>query len=346
MEPLDNIQNRKIDHIKICVTEDVDYKDQNTFDLYQFEHNALPELNYDEIDQSIEFWGRRFSYPLLLSSMTGGNELAKNINFDLGLLANELNIPIAVGSQRPALENPELIETYSIVRKKFPNLFLIGNIGAAQLVKNDFTIDKIHKIVEMIEANAVYIHTNPLQELFQKNGDLGFKGILKQIEIIVKEVEIPILVKEVGAGINKEVAEKLLNVGVSGIDVAGASGTNWAKVEMIRNKKVNDNFINWGLPTTYCIKEIAKLKSKYNFTLIGSGGIDNGIKIAKAIALGADFTGSAKAIIKSIYDNGVEFTYRTILEWMEDLKRVQFLTSSKNINELKNAKLITKMELY
>ncbi|HOJ38382.1 MAG TPA: type 2 isopentenyl-diphosphate Delta-isomerase [Ignavibacteriales bacterium] len=345
MESLNNIENRKVDHINICVNENVCYSNENAFDYYEFIHNALPEINFSGIKQNINFFGKNIDYPFLISSMTGGTDIAKDINYNLAIIANELNIPLGIGSQRQALKDDTKLETFKIVRKNFKDLFLISNIGAPQLADEVFCIDDIFKIIDMIEANALYIHLNPAQELFQKDGDTDFKGVLNNIEKIVKALNIPVLVKEVGAGINYDVAHKLLNVGVKGIDVSGASGTSWTAVEMIRNNENHPYFRNWGIPTTYCIKEIAKLKDKFNFTLIASGGIDDGIKIAKSIALGADLAASARSIIKSLIKDGIDNTLKLIKNWMLDLKRIQFLTGSNNIDNLKTAKILKKSEI-
>lgn len=345
MESLKKIENRKEDHINICLNNDVQYKNNNTFDDYEFIHCALPEIDFEQIDQSINFFGKIIDYPFLISSMTGGTDKAKDINYQLAHIANELNIPFAIGSQRQALEDNNKLDTFLVTRKSFPNIFIISNIGAPQIADDSFDIKNIYKIIDMLQSNALYIHLNPAQELFQINGDTNFKGVLKNIEKIANEIKIPVIVKEVGAGISYDVALKLLNAGVNGIDVAGASGTSWTAVEMHRNNNFHPYFINWGIPTTFCIKEVAKLKKQFNFTLIASGGIDDGIKIAKSIALGADLAASARPIITSLLKDGLDKTLIMLKQWMLDLKRIQFLTGSSNIDEFKKSKILNKMEI-
>ena len=219
---------------------------------------------------------------------------------------------------------------------------MLSNIGAAEIVKFKNT-DPIQKIIDMIEADILVIHLNPLQELLQKEGNPDFKGLLKKIKFITGKINIPVIAKEVGSGISKEAAKKLLDSGVKGIDVAGAGGTSWAGVEILRNKGNSKNmFWDWGLPTSYCVKEISKLKQTYKFKLIASGGITNGIEIAKALALGADITASARKILQQIENSGVDGTISFIKNLFEEVKKIMFLTGSKSVKDLQKGKLIKK----
>ena len=257
-----------------------------------------------------------------------------------------MNIPIGVGSQRQALENEQFHKSYKIIRKNAPGIPVIGNIGASQIV-NLKSLDKIKYIAELVEADAMAVHVNPLQELMQEHGEPEFKGLLKVIEKLVKHIEIPIIIKEVGAGISKEAAYKLLNAGVQGIDVAGAGGTSWAGVEILRNHgDVNNKFWDWGLPTSYCIRTVSKLKSKFDFTLIGSGGIYDGFDIAKALALGADITASARVILQELNKSGIEGVVNLIEDWFETVRKIMFLTGTGSISELNYEKIIRKEKLY
>jgi isopentenyl-diphosphate delta-isomerase len=276
--------------------------------------------------------------------MTGGTEEAENINQRLAVIAEELKIPIGVGSQRQALENKNHHDTYKVIRKTAKSVPVFGNIGAAQLVQSN-NLSEIISLIDMLEADAFVVHLNPLQELLQAEGEPNFSGLLEQLERLVSKVDIPIIVKEVGSGISKEAATKLLNVGVSGIDVAGAGGTSWAGVEIIRSKSSND-FWDWGLPTSFCLKEIYPLKKKYKFILIGSGGINSANDIAVAFALGADVVASAKIILQTLMKDGEDAVQKLIVNWFEHLKKVMFLTGSKNLNQLKKDKLIKKKELF
>jgi isopentenyl-diphosphate delta-isomerase len=278
--------------------------------------------------------------------MTGGTEEAENINAQLAITAEELKIPIGVGSQRQALENTNHRNTYGIIRRNAKSVPVLGNLGAAELVKLKST-DQIKLLVELIEADAFIIHLNPLQELLQPEGTPHFTGLLKSLKRLVKEVNIPIIVKEIGAGISGKAAKLLLEAGVKGIDVAGAGGTSWAAIEMLRNKSMtNDYFWDWGLPTSFCLRENSKLKKDYKFILIGSGGINSGVEAAKAFALGADYVASARTILKQLDSNGIEGVKKTITDWFEIIKQIMFLTGSDSVKELRKNKLIRKENFY
>ena len=346
-EDLDLTSQRKKEHIELCLTDEVSFKEKKTgFDNYEFEHYAITEVNISKIDFKTKFFNKKISYPFLISCMTGGTTKAEDINSQLSVAANQLNIPLGVGSQRQALENKEYQKSYKIIRQNAPKIPILGNIGAAQVVtfKN---FDQVKYLIDLVEADVMAVHVNPLQELLQKHGEPDFIGFLKKIEKLVKFLEVPIIVKEVGAGISKKAAERLLNAGVKGIDVAGAGGTSWAGVEILRNKGNNSNeFWDWGLPTSYCIREISKLKKKYKFVIIGSGGINNAFDAAKAFALGSDFTASARIILQTLYKKGVDGVIKLIENWFETIKNIMFLTGSNSISELRKNKLLKKEEVY
>ena len=202
-------------------------------------------------------------------------------------------------------------------------------------------------MIDLVEADAFVIHLNPLQELLQKEGTPHFKGLLKSLRRVTKEINIPFIVKEIGSGISSKVSKRLLETGVKGIDVAGAGGTSWAGIEMLRNKSTaNDYFWDWGLPTSFCLRENSKLKRKYNFVLIGSGGINSGIDAAKAFALGADYVASARIILKQLDENGVEGVKSLVCDWFETIKKIMFLTGSKSLKDLRKNKLVRKELIY
>jgi isopentenyl-diphosphate delta-isomerase len=276
--------------------------------------------------------------------MTGGTEEAVNINQRLAFIAEELKIPIGVGSQRQALESKDNHNSYKIIRKTAKSVSVLGNIGAAQLVQSK-NLNDILSLIDMLEADAFVVHLNPLQELLQPEGEPKFAGLLKKIDKLVSKSEVPVIIKEVGSGISKESAEKLLSIGVKGIDVAGAGGTSWAGVEIIRSNSEKD-FWDWGLPTAYCLKEIYPLKKKYKFTLIGSGGINSANDLSMAFALGADVVASARIILQTLIKSGEGEVINLILNWFEYLKKVMFLTGSRNLVELKNKKIVKKEELF
>jgi len=342
----DETIKRKKDHIEICLNEDVGFSSIKTgFENYYFEHNAITQVDFNKIDLTTKFLKKKINYPFLISCMTGGTSEAEKINEHLAIAAKELNIPIGVGSQRQALDNDKYISSYEVIRKNAGDVPVLSNIGAAQ-VSQIKSIEQYRRIIELVNASALVIHVNPLQELIQKSGEPNFKGLIKNIERLVQRIGIPIIVKEVGSGISKTAAKKLLDTGVYGIDVAGAGGTSWAQVELKRNKEENEFFRNWGLPTSYCIRQIKTLKSKYKFSLIASGGISNGIDIAKSIALGADIAASARPLLKIVMNKGVEGIVNEISSWFDDVQKIMYLTGSKNIKELGKQKLICKSGLY
>jgi isopentenyl-diphosphate delta-isomerase len=338
---------RKKEHLELCLTDDVSFKEKSTgFENYEFKHYAITEVDITSINFHSKFFGEKINFPFLISCMTGGTSKSENINAQLAIAAEELKIPIGVGSQRQALEQKDFIDSFKTVRKNAPNIPVLGNIGAAQVVKFK-SVDPLKKLVDMVEANVLVIHINPLQELLQIEGETNFTGLLKKIKMIVKKLGVPVIIKEVGSGISKEAAAKFLKAGVRGIDVAGAGGTSWAGVEILRNKDSGENdFWDWGLPTSYCIKEVFKLKKNYKFTLIGSGGIKNGFDAAKAFALGADIVASARNILQTLDNSGVEGTMNYIKEIFDEISKVMYLTGSHNFKELRNNKLIKKGLLY
>ncbi|HEX9251403.1 MAG TPA: type 2 isopentenyl-diphosphate Delta-isomerase [Ignavibacteriaceae bacterium] len=336
---------RKREHIDLCLTDEVSFKAKtNGFDRYDFIHNALTEVDISKISFQTKLFSKKINYPFLISCMTGGTTEAENINQKLAVIAEELKIPIGVGSQRQALENKDYHNSYSIIRKTAKSVPVFGNIGAAQLVQSN-NLKDILGLINMLEADAFVVHLNPLQELLQPEGEPNFVGLLKKLEKLVLKSQVRIVIKEVGSGISKEVAIRLLNIGVNGIDVAGAGGTSWAGVEILRSKSKND-FWDWGLPTSYCLKEIYPLKKKYKFTLIGSGGINSADDLSMAFALGADVVASARVILQTLMKNGDEAVIILILNWFEYLKKVMFLTGSKNLSELQNKKIIKKENLF
>lgn len=345
--PGSKTEARKKEHIELCLTDEVKFKTKtNGFENYEFEHFAITELRLDEIDLTTKFFSKKINIPFLISCMTGGTSEAEKINERLAIAARELNIPVGVGSQRQALEDKKHHSTYRVVKKNAGNVPVLGNIGAAQVAQSKNIVDEIQFLIELVEADAMVIHINPLQELLQKEGEPDFKGLLKNIEKISGKIKTPLIAKEVGSGISKSAAKKLLDAGVKGIDTAGAGGTSWAAVELIRKKEDDETFREWGIPTSYCLRTVNELKKKYKFTLISSGGINSGIDIAKSLALGADLTASARPILEQVMNHDVGGVIKLINSWFETVKRVMFLTGSRNINQLKNVRLIRKSEFY
>lgn len=343
---MSEISSRKKDHIDICINEDVDYKDELFgFDHYVFEHHAATEVDIEQISFSTKFFNHRIDFPFLISCMTGGTKDAESINERLAIAAQELNIPIGVGSQRQALENDDFIDSYKKIRDHAKNVPVLSNIGAAQVAKMK-GLSSIRRIIEMVDADVLVIHLNPFQELLQPEGETDFTGLKKNIEKICSRIEQPVIVKEVGAGIAKKTAKDLLELGVDGIDVSGASGTSWAAVELLRSNKSSDYFRNWGLPTSYCVRTVAKLKSDYDFMLISSGGISSFDEAAKSYALGADITASAKSVLRELMKNDIEGVVNFIQNIFENIKKIMYLTGSQTLADLNKSKLIKKGNLY
>ncbi|MFO7448100.1 MAG: type 2 isopentenyl-diphosphate Delta-isomerase [Ignavibacteriaceae bacterium] len=338
---------RKKEHIEICLTDDAAFRNKtNGFEKYDFLHCAITEVDISSINFETIFLAKKISYPFLISCMTGGAAESENINSRLAEAAGNLNIPLGVGSQRQALENKNFHNTYKTIRVKAPQIPILGNIGASQIVKMK-SFDEVKYLVDLVEADAMAIHINPVQELIQKNGEPFFEGLLKSIGQLVKDIDVPVIAKEVGAGISRDAAKKLIEAGVQGIDVAGAGGTSWSGVEIIRNKNnASSEFWDWGIPTSYCLRTINELKSRYDFTLIGSGGINSAFDAAKAFALGADITASARIILQELHKSGPDGVQQLITGWFEIIRKVMFLTGSGTLKELRKNKLVKKEEFH
>jgi len=340
--------SRKAQHVELVVHEKVAFRGVTTgFERYSFEHNALPEVDFDEIDLSTEWLGRKLHAPLIISSMTGGYADAVDINRSLAKITEEFGLALGVGSGRQALEDDRFLKSFSVVREEAPTALIFANIGAIEVasLSKKGEILKLQKLIDLIYADALAIHLNPLQELLQPEGTRDFRGVLSAIEECSKVLKLPIIVKEVGAGISKSVAKQLLDAGVDTIDVAGGGGTSWAGVEILRNKQGEraalDPFWDWGIPTSDAVIEIAPLKDHCSFALIASGGISNGLEIAKSLALGADLAAIARPIMEALITHG-ERGLRTFIESvLFQLRGALFLTGSQNIAELKKQTLRT-----
>jgi isopentenyl-diphosphate Delta-isomerase len=343
------IKQRKKEGIVIPLSRNVQSKESSTYLEYvKLIHNALPEIDYDAVETNQRFLGHNFKAPIIIDSMTGGTPEATKINSRLSLAAEKFGLGMGLGSQRAGLLSSELAETYSIARSNAPNAFLVANIGGAQLSKG-LKIKDIKNMIEMIEADALVVHLNPLQELIQPEGEPKYKGVLSKIKEISVNFDIPIIVKEVGAGISMEVAKKLQSAGVSAINVAGSGGTSWAGVEKLRAETAHDiNKINlgelfwdWGIPTAVSLIEVRKT---VKIPVIASGGIRNGLEIAKCIVLGANMCGMAFPFLKHAsksLENLYGFTNKTLME----LRSAMFLVGSKNISQLGKSRFIITGEL-
>lgn len=341
MVKVPSIDRRKADHLKINLEQDVHSGLTSGLERYSFIHEALPEVDLESVDASISLFGKKLNAPILVSSMTGGTEESKIINQRLAEAAQEMHIAMGVGSQRAALENPSLSETFSVARSSAPDILLFANLGAIQL-NYGCTVDDCRRAVEMIEADALCLHLNPLQEAVQLGGDTRFAGLAKKIEKICRKIEVPVIAKEVGWGISEKTARILGDCGVTAIDVAGAGGTSWSQVEMHRapdefTRNLAGSFINWGIPTAESILNV--IKTTPSILIFASGGVRNGIDIAKCIALGATVGGMAGQFLKAASVS----TEKTV-EIMKLIKRqievTMFACGTNTLKELDILKLV------
>ena len=335
--------SRKKQHVDIVLNNNVGFRYKITgLEHWEFVNNALPELNLSEIDTSVTFLNRTLALPFMISCMTGGYAESLHINRRLAEVCEEAGIAMGVGSQRQALENSVYHRTFSVVRDAAPSIPIVGNIGAAE-VATMTSADAAKRLAELIRADAFAVHLNPLQEFLQPEGNTNFRGVLNGIANLVRELPIPVIVKEIGAGISIDVAKRLRDVGVQYIDVAGAGGTSWAGVEILRRKKkpFTDQFWDWGIPTACALRDIASLrKTGDNFTVIASGGISKGMDAAKCLALGADMVASARPMLKALHEGGKKGLKALIGEWATDIRGAMFLTGSANIRALQHAELV------
>ena len=325
------ISDRKLEHLLICENYDVEFKNKTTgFEDIELIHNVLPEVDKNEIDLSTTAFGKKLDSPLFITAITGGHPAAKAINKQLAIVAENNNIALGVGSQRAACEHPELADTYTVVRENAPNCLLVGNIGAPQL-------NLAEKAVEILDADILAIHLNPLQESIQPEGDLDARGYTDLINQITESVDIPVLAKETGCGISAESAKQLVGAGVDFIDVEGAGGTSWAAVETYRaeDKYFGELFWDWGIPTAISTVEVT---CAVDVPVISSGGIRNGLEAAKAIALGADAVGMALPFLKNCTSQKQLNDF--VNKFNDSLRLAMFLVGANNIEELKQSNLV------
>lgn len=335
------IESRKEDHINICLNEDVELE-KDYWNMIKLYHNAVPEVDYDEISLQTEFLGKKISAPITIAAITGGFSGAKKINRQLAEVAERLQIPMGVGSQRAALEDHNHRKSYEVI-KEYDIPLVFGNIGAPQLIsqkdKIPFGINEAEECLKMIGGHYLAVHFNFLQEVIQPEGDHQSKGIIDAITNLCRE--LPVIAKETGAGISSEVAVKLEEAGVKAIDVGGMGGTSFSAVEYYRSedclkRDLAEELWDWGIPAPVSLIEC---KKAVDLPIIATGGIRNGIQSAKALSLGADMVGIAGGILPHIIKGK-----KDIEEYLEEvilgLKTTMFLTGSRNIKDLKSQKLI------
>nr|WP_240647659.1 type 2 isopentenyl-diphosphate Delta-isomerase [Paenibacillus nanensis] len=348
-EPSGETAKRKGEHIRICLQEDVEGKGGGTgLAQYRFIHNALPELSFTDIRLDTEWLGCLMKAPLLVSSMTGGTDEAGAINRRLAIAAEERGWAIGLGSMRAAIEKEELAETFRI-RREAPTIPVIANVGAVQL-NYGFGVENCRRAVELAEANALVLHLNGLQEVFQPEGDTNFSGLLKKIEAVCANSAVPVGVKEVGWGIDGETAYRLSEAGVSFIDAAGSGGTSWSQVEKFRVKdpirrEAAEAFADWGLPTAESVQAIRSHLP--GISLIASGGLVTGVDAAKSLALGANLAGFGRALLPQAAGPAKDISLDLLLRQFEiiefELRTAMFGIGAGTIEELRStARLVKK----
>jgi isopentenyl-diphosphate delta-isomerase len=338
-------ENRKLEHIRICLERDVESTIPTGFDDITLIHNAIPEINLEDVELQCTFLGHTLQAPLIVTAITGGHEEALPINQHIAQAVESLGLAMGVGSQRAAIEDPALAASFSITREKAPTAFLIGNIGAPQLSLG-YDAKEAKIAIEMLQANALAIHFNAAQEAIQPEGEAHFSGVLHQIRQLTKTLSTPIIAKETGAGFHSGNAQLLVKAGVQALDVAGLGGTSWPAVEAERAKTedamkatLGHWFTNWGIPTAVATYDVAQ--SIPSIPVIASGGIRTGIDIAKAIALGAKIGGIALPVLSPAMLNtkAVERYLETLIQ---GLKASMFLVGATTLEQLANAPLVIK----
>jgi isopentenyl-diphosphate delta-isomerase len=334
--------DRKLDHVRIVLGEDVSAKGVTTgFAAYRLPHTALPELDLAEIDTATTFLGKPMRAPLLISSMTGGSSNLARINTALAEAAEALGLAMGVGSQRASICDERLVGTFR-VRHAAPHIPLLANLGAVQL-NYGYGVDECRRAVEMIEADALILHLNPLQEAVQPEGNTNFKGLLQRIEQVCRALSVPVIVKEVGNGIGAATAQRLIEAGVWAIDVAGAGGTSWSEVERFRHAtptgaRVAGAFADWGIPTTEAIRQVRAALP--DVLLIGSGGIRSGVDIAKALALGADMAATARPVLgPAVAERGADVVIEDLQSMLDELRISMFCAGCANLRALRSVPL-------
>jgi len=338
------IRGRKSNHLEICLEENVQARRVTTgFEEIYLVHRALPEVERNKIDLSTKVFNHKFSAPIVVEAITGGVEKATKINAAIASAVEKLGLGMGVGSQRAAIEDPRLERTFTVARKKAPTAFLMANLGGIQFVRG-YGVKQAKKAVKMLQADALAVHLNPLQEAVQPEGETSFAGLLKKMEEVVQALDVPVIVKETGAGIAAEDAKKLESVRVAGIDVAGVGGTSWAAVEYHRAKRQGDEFHqhlgeafwDWGIPTAASLIETTQL---VRIPVIASGGVRSGIDVAKALALGASLAGMAHPVLNSAF-HGAEEVEEKLRFMIEELRNTMFLVGADSVQKLARAPAI------
>ena len=338
-----SIGKRKQRHIRISLEENVESEIPTGFGDISLVHRAVPEIDLRDVDTSVELFGRKLSAPLIISAITGGTEEAKKINGTLARVAQRTGIGIGVGSQRIAIQQPEVEGTFRVVREEAPDALVLGNIGCPQLSLG-WGIEEAKKVVDMVEADALAVHMNPLQEAIQICGDTNYRGLVEKIGSLASSLSVPVIMKETGAGISYEDAARLEEVGISGFDISGLGGTSWAAVEHHIAREVGDarqeylgkSLWSWGIPTACSLVEVrAASKGK----VIASGGLRSGLDVAKSLALGADTAGIAKPFLQKAVE-GEEALQKHVEAIIAEVKICMFLVGARNVADMRRVPVV------
>ena len=334
------IEARKSRHLDICLEDDVASALETGFARVRLRHEAMPERALEDVETAVNFLGHRLAAPLVISSMTGGTERARKINHNLAIAAQRSGVAFALGSQRAALEDGSLLGTYR-VRDVAPDVVLFANIGAVQF-NYGVTVDDARRIVESVDANGLYLHLNPLQEALQPSGDTNFRALIPRIAELCRTLHVPVIAKSVGSGISPSTAARLLAAGVAAIDVAGAGGTSWARVEGRRSgnpdlEALAETFADWGYPTAEATEA---LRAQFpNATIVASGGVRSGVDIAKAIAVGATIAGAGLPFLEPA-TRSADAVEKTIATMVAGLRIALFVSGCRRLGDRPGARYV------
>ena len=326
---------RKADHIRLALDERMQFA-SHPFERFRFGHEALPEIDFDSIDLRVEFLGKPLRAPLLISCMTGGTEAARRINRNLAEAAERRGVAFGVGSQRCAIEDPSQAATFE-VRDVAPSIPLLANLGAIQL-NYRYGLDECRRAVDIVRADALAFHLNPLQEAIQPEGQRDFGGLLAKLAEIARQIPVPVVAKEVGSGLSESTGRRLVSAGIRILDTAGVGGTSWARIEASRagDAELGETFAGWGIATPESIRQLRRIDG---VTVIASGGLRNGIDVAKAIALGADLAGLAQPFLEAALDSADQVE-RRIERILHELRIAMFCLGARTVPELARAAIV------
>jgi isopentenyl-diphosphate delta-isomerase len=340
---MSGIEKRKLRHIRVSLEENVNTDIKTGFHDIQLIHRALPEIDLDEVSSETILYGKKLAAPIIISAITGGTEETKKLNEVLAEVAEEKQIGLSVGSQRIAIAHPETVQTFSIVREKAPSTFVMGNLGCPQLSLG-WGVQEAKKCIDMVQADALALHMNPLQEAVQLDGDTNYRGVYVKISELHKNIKVPLVMKETGAGIAWEDAVKMQKAGASGLEISGVGGTSWSAVEHHIAKEVGEKEMeylgealwNWGIPTAISVVETIQ---KTDLSIIASGGIRTGIEITKSIALGANAAGIARPFLQKAVE-GKQALANYVDNIIREIRVTMFLVGARNVFELQKVPVL------